>query len=225
MADTPFFAPLPEPTHEPETLSIPPVFPGQPAWNVDHRVVALNLDVARTDNLLLRLTHVEAQRGGLLFVLHWWQSPSVADPQEPWRAAELEQPRLGVVLADGSRLGVDVTVRPDPFEPGPALAAAAGQWGGETGWVGRWLYPLPAGDDLEVVVAWTSKGVQETWLHVDLKPLVSAAAETQELWPAPVLPAGDHGWFAYAPMSGESLAFGLPGTAGLTVQQDQTPGD
>ncbi len=57
-----------------------------------------------------------------------------------------------------------------------------------------------------MVVEWEHQGVPESSVALDLGALRTAAAGEEVLWdPPPPLGEGDSfGWFAYAPMSGDS---------------------
>jgi hypothetical protein len=209
MTDAPFFDPWPEPEPDEGSQQLDVDLPWMRPVHVAGVVVPVAADVHRGDDVVVQVTHVVAYRRGLEVHVGTWLRPGVrrdlTSAEDVWREQE---PRVGVRLADGTRLGH----RPPHAPTSPELEARSSftQAGGEGGGLrfssAWWLHPFPAGDELRVVVEWEHQGVPESSVALDLGALRTAAAGEEVLWdPPPPLGEGDSfGWFAYAPMSGDS---------------------
>ena len=207
MTDAPFFEPWPEPEVDPDSEEREVDLPWLPPAHVAGAVVPLATDVVHGDDVVVRVTHVVAYQRGLELHVGTWLRPGtrrdLSGVHEVWRE---EEPRIGVQLADGTRLGHRAPQSPDlEPEPGPASFTQTKATGGglhfSTSW---WVHPFPEGDTLEVVVAWEHQGVPESSVQLDLAALRAQAAREEVLWdPPPAMIEGDSfGWFAYAPTSG-----------------------
>jgi hypothetical protein len=208
MTDAPFFEPWPEPEVDEDSQQRDLDLPWLPPAHVAGVVVPLAADIHRGDDVVVRVTHVVAYQRGLELHVATWVRPGarrdVSTADEVWREHE---PRIGVRLADGTRLGHRAPHAP----PSPDQEASAtffsqtnGTGGGLQSSSSWWVHPFPVGSDLEVVVAWEHQGVPESSVAIDLEALRAEARGEEVLWDPPPPPAeGDSfGWFAYAPMSG-----------------------
>lgn len=208
MTDAPFFEPWPDPEADDEGHPPDVDLPWMPPAHVIGVVVPIGVDVFRGPEVVVQVTHVVAHRRGLEVHIGTWLRPGARRPPSAdspyW---QMQEPRVGFRLADGTRLGHRHTHGP-PFpngeeeEPAATLAQISGTGGGLTSSTSWWLHPLPAGDSFEVVVQWEHQGVPESAARLDLGPLRAAAEREDVLWdPAPP-PEEGGGWFAFAPMSG-----------------------
>jgi hypothetical protein len=185
----------------------PPAMPewfGPPA-DVMGGVVPLGQTVARTEHVFLGLPAVTGYPAGLLLRLvlaarrgdrprERWEELETAfwydQPHRPGRRAPGDGVlRLGVHLADGRRVetqdlfggGFDV-----PREP-PVLVENQSE--GSSGShrldkrIELWLWPLPEGDALSLVLQWPDLDVPLTFHRIDLEPVRTAAARALPYWP------------------------------------------
>jgi hypothetical protein len=222
----PFFLPAPRPEDEPEREPFYPDFAWMRPDNVVAADVPLGIELARTDETVLRLTRARAFGRGLQLEVEWWIRPGSerrADHSHGWE--EDEWPRFGVQLGDGTRLGREFAAHgggADPAEGGPGLTQCGGSGGGLRGGQDWWLHPMPT-EDFEVVVAWPSRGIDEAWRRIELAPL--RAARDEVIWPMPPMPESEDGsgfgWFAYAPLSGAVHGAPSPYTSALDLGLDQ----
>lgn len=218
MRHTPFFEPLPEPEEffdeEEQVVDLP----WMPPSHIVGVIAPLAVDVFRSDDVAVRVTHAACFRRGFELHVSAWvrpgSQPRRSDHQHHWG---FEEPRVGIRLADGTRLGhrhPHAPMDPDSEPAAEAAEAAEAQQhpvsmtqthGGSeshrasSAW---WLHPVPDGDSLEVVVEWVNAGVPESSARVDLVPLREAAEGESVLWDPPPPPEEGVGWFAYAPMGG-----------------------
>jgi hypothetical protein len=152
--------------------------PWMPPVHVAGVVVPVAADAYRGDDAVVRVTHVVAFQRGLEVHVETRLRPGTRRPvatfDDTWRAQE---PRIGILLADGTRLGH----RPPHGPPAPDLESTTasltqlqGHGGGlhfSSGW---WLSPFP-----------------------------EAAARETVLWDPPPEPEeGYFGWAGYSPSSG-----------------------
>ncbi len=228
----PFFAPLPAP-RAPEGPEGPyyPDLAFQVPLNVVGVPVPLRLGLARTADTLVVLSHAVAYDRGLTLTVDTWVRPGteLSELDHTWEA---QRPRFGVLLDDGTKVGhdparpwgpsPDVTRTPPTPAAGNPPQRAVGEPGivqvsgsadtltTSTTW---WLYPVPAGAGLELVVAWDARGVPETFTRLLLGEIRAAAALAEPLWPLPQPPEGHHGWAGYgSPLGGERPDWHLGGT-------------
>jgi hypothetical protein len=107
MSDAPFFEPWPDPEDDEGGDSQEVDLPWMPPAHVAGVVVPVAVDLVRRADLLVRMTHVVAHERGLELHVGTWLRPgtrrSVTGTEAPfWQAQE---PRIGLRLADGTRLG------------------------------------------------------------------------------------------------------------------------
>jgi hypothetical protein len=195
------------PPHRPEDDDEPP--PTMPEWfgppdDVLGGVVPLGEVVARTEQLFVGLPAVTAFPTGLLLRLvlavrrgglpreRWgeleamfWSDPPHRPGRRPPGDGAL---RLGVELADGRRAetqdrfdaGFDV-----PRDP-PVLVEHQGEGSGGPHRLDRrtelWLWPLPDGDALSLVLQWPDLDLPLTFHRVELEPVRAAAARAVPYW-------------------------------------------
>ena len=207
MSAETFFEPWPDPEdHDDGQVEVD--LPWMPPVHVVGVVVPLDLDVHRGPDVVVRVTHAVAHRRGLELHVGTWVRPGarrdLASADHVWHEQE---PRVGIRLADGTRLGH----RPPHAEPPPGeepptatFTQVAGNGGGLHSTSSWWVHPLPDGDVLDVVIQWEHQGVPESSATVPLTPLREAAEREDVLWDPPPTPADQSfGWFAYAPMGGQ----------------------
>ncbi|HOT57463.1 MAG TPA: hypothetical protein PL014_09980, partial [Ornithinibacter sp.] len=165
MSDAPFFEPLPDPEELSEEEEQVVDLPWAPPSHIVGVIVPVDVDVFRSDDVAVRVTHAACFGRGLELHVSAWvrpgSQPRQTDQRHHWRDHE---PRVGVRLADGTRLGHRHPHSPPPEEVEGAKGAdeptvSLTQMGG-VGEMGRassswWLYPIPDGDSFEVVVEWS----------------------------------------------------------------------
>jgi hypothetical protein len=154
-------------------------------------VVACQLLLARTDDVLLVATHFEAYPNGLAFEL----VSRVRDSRSRIRRGrfgfwgEDEDPaaglRVGALFADGRRaqsFPMDFENAGDPARP---VLWSRGGGGSENEWhQGYWLWPAPPAGDLVIVAQWIAEGVPETRATVGADLLADARTRIVEGWPS-----------------------------------------
>ena len=217
----PFFVPLPQPrtSDEPGEAYFPDL-PFQVPVNVVGVPVALRLGLAQTPDTLVVLSHAVAYDRGITLVVDTWVRPGteLSETDYTWEA---QRPRFGVLLENGTKVGHDPNrqwgVSPDEAELGdeqagpadgvvaPGIVQVNGSADTLTTSTTWWLYPFPAGLSLELVVAWQTRGVPETFTHLPLAEIQAAAVLAEPLWPLPAPPDGGYvGWASYgSPLGGE----------------------
>jgi len=214
MSDAPFFEPLPEPEEPFDEEEQVVDLPWMPPSHVAGVVTPLGVDVFRSDDVAVRVTHAVCFRRGLELHVSAWvrpgSQPRRSDHQHRWG---FEEPRVGIRLADGTRLGhrhphapMDADAEQAEAEQ-PVVSMTQTHGGSEalrasSSW---WLHAVPDGDALEVVVEWEYVGVPESTAQIDLAVLREAAQHEDVLWGPPPPPGEGFGWFAYAPMSGSAF--------------------
>ena len=183
---------------------VPPEWLGPPR-DVLGGLVALSEPVVRSEHLFLALRSVTAYRTGLSVDLvlglrrgdvdqagwdalceAFWGERGIPRRTGP-REGEL---RLGLELADGRRTGVlDRSGRFPGTPPEPPVLVALG--GGGSG--GRsmadkrmtlWIWPLPEGAAISLVVQWPELDLPLTYHRIDLAPVEEAVARARDYWPA-----------------------------------------
>ncbi len=194
-----FFEPPPPPPSPPEP-SPQPVWAG-PGDNVVGGAVALELVLARTDNVAILLRNFVAYPTGITFVLDTrrrsFDPDTVGDPlghhmMRPGRGDPDTVLRFGVQFSDGAKATlIGHRHWPGPDEPleQPVLMPRGG--GGHSGrWTqDMWLWPLPPAGPFAFVVEWPLESIPETRLEIDAGLLLKAASRSEVLWDD-VPPAG-----------------------------------
>ncbi len=211
MVDEPFFEPWPEPEaeeHEQPEYDIPWL----PPRHVVGVTVPLDLVLHAGPDVVVRATRARVFTRGLEVEVGTWVRPGRSRPVDSVdRIWEQQEPRFGVRLADGTRLGHRPHHAPpdDDGTPG-TFTQTGGQGDGLASARSWWLHPFPEGESLELVARWDHLGIPECSATLPLAPLRSAAEGEQFLWDPPPPPGEDGlGWFAYAPMSGEAYRSSL----------------
>lgn len=207
----PFFEEL-----EPEAPAGPPppqylAFPFQPPQNALPGPLPWVLEVARTTDTVLIVSGFAVFATGFEYQLNGWLRPGSEPAIEPYGLGPAG-PRTGWLLDGVTKIGSRPEHGPvgeDPFAPGdperPRLVGGSGSSGGIQLSASGWVYPLPLGTTLELVVAWPERGIPETFTPIDLAELRSAAARSDVLWELPppqTDESGGFGWFAYHPHHG-----------------------
>jgi hypothetical protein len=220
MTDAPFFEPWPDPDEDDREDSPELDLPWMPPAHVAGVVLPVAVDAFRGEDLLMRVTHVVAYERGLELHVGTWLRPGTRRPETGeapfWH---VQEPRVGVRLADGTRLGHWPPHGPPPPEADGTrmyFAQLSGNGGGLHSTSSWWVHPLPEGDSLEVVVEWQHQGVPESSAALDLGALRAAAARQDVLWDAPPGPQeGYFGWSAPFPVGahGSSLAISFDESA------------
>jgi len=197
----PFFEPLPP---SPAAEDQPPVYvqmPWQPPVNVVPVSVGGTVELARTDDTVVAVTGLGVYPAGVAFTVQTWQRPGseLVEDQWGWRNAL----RVGVLLEDGTKIGAAPDQGPatvDSVPETPRIAGLSGMGGGIHASMEHWLYPLPGGERWTFVVEWQARGIPETRVAFDARPVhEAAAASAGPLWELPRPPEGrEYGWFGYA---------------------------
>ncbi|HYN28253.1 MAG TPA: hypothetical protein VES95_00070 [Dermatophilaceae bacterium] len=218
----PFF--LPVPTSEPDVEEGPRSYhdvPFAPPEHVAGVTVALDAPVARTPDTVVRLERVTCYPRGLAIALDTWLRPTTEPGEVDWRRPGGLEPRVGVQLEDGSRLGADPGGDlPEPEGDGeagtpmPPVGIALRESSSSTALHGTttvWVFPFPEGDRADLVLAWPARDIDETFVPVDLAALRRAMEGAEMLWPLPQ-PENEHfGWFSYGPVLGRTPPAGSGG--------------
>lgn len=183
----------PPPRREPEREYRQPDWLGPPE-NELGVPVALRVLLARTEKVAVALLDVVGFTSGLEFALEvrLREHDELSDPfgmrlQQSLRGgSELPDDvlRFGFELSDGRRV-TNLAGFPsfDDRPAGPVLIQRGGG-GGNRSWSFKyWLWPLPPGGPLTVVVEWPAHDVALTRIELDAEPLLDAAANSEVLWP------------------------------------------
>ncbi|WP_377643272.1 hypothetical protein [Oryzobacter terrae] len=209
MTGEPFFEPWPEPgDDEPQHQDVD--LPWMPPVHTVGVVVPLGVDAHRGPDVVVRVTHAVAHRRGLEVHVGTWVRPGARrDATAADGAWHEQEPRVGIRLADGTRLGHRPAHGPPPpgdDEPSASsLTQVSGNGGGLHSTTAWWVHPLPQGEAFDVVVQWEHQGVPESAARVALAPLHEAAEREDVLWDPPPSPTDQPlGWFAHAPLGGEA---------------------
>lgn len=188
-------APTPPPGYDEHEDRQPPVWMQPPRDEVPAVLPAPRI-LARTDRVALWTSVVEVFSVGVripvAFVVRRGDE-SFAEWQElmGWHrpSAAVDGLRLGLELADGTRLGTEVEHFAPYTEVEPEHPTLVVQGGGGSGSSRRWelahhlwLWPLPPAGGLDLVVEWRRFGVPETHVTFDADPLRNAASAAQPLW-------------------------------------------
>jgi hypothetical protein len=206
-AAEPFFDPLPAPEPLTEQPRVYPQLPWDRPLNVVPIPVPVSVELARTDDTVVRLHGFDVYPSGIAYEVRVWLRPGTEprpDPgmYDPWS----ESPRVGWLLEDGTKVGArapgpyaDDTQSDAPFH----INGIGGESGDLRAAYGHWLYPVPPGDRWVAVVEWRARGIPETQVEVDVRGIheaADAAAAAGPLWHLPPVPdEAEYGWFAYGP--------------------------
>lgn len=191
-----FFSYLPSEPPEPEHPEWrPPPWMQAPDDELP-AVVAMPRVIARSDQAVISLSVVEVFSTGVRIPVDAIARRRDEDRAE-WQAklhthhyqAPTDGLRLGVQLADGTRLGTDLEGFPHPHQeepPGPTLVNhGGGGGGGDRRWelvFKLWLWPLPPAGTLDLVTEWRALGIPESRVTLDASVLRAAAGAVQPLW-------------------------------------------
>jgi hypothetical protein len=195
------------PPRRPDDETPPPAMPEWfgPPPDVLGAIVPQGAVLARTEHLFAGLAAVTAYPTGLLLSLRL-AARRLALPRERWEAMEASffadqgrrpgRPqagdgvlRLGVELADGRRTETQERFIPDfaaPREP-PVLVEHQGEGSGGSHRLDKrinlWLWPLPEGDVLSLVLQWPDLDLPLTSSRIELAPVQEAVARAVPYWP------------------------------------------
>ena len=199
MTDTPFFDPWPEPDQDQDDQQQEIDLPWLPPVHVVGQVVPVAATVFRSDDVAVVVTHVVAfQRGFEVHVGTWLRPGAHRDMTSTANIWREQEPRVGIRLADGTRLGHRPPSDPPPEEgPTSYFSQMSGNGGGLHSTSAWWVSPMPAGDALEAVVSWDHQGVPESSVRLDLPGLRTAAEHEVVLWDPPP-PPPEEGYFGWA---------------------------
>lgn len=185
----------------------------EPAWihpprDVVAGLVADRRVIARTDRLVVVLTHIDAFRTGASVRLRiigrrsdgqsdtdWWDfHDDVMGHRRRQSAGAIPDGflRIGVEFSDGRRAtNVAHAVDPDPrlwFTP-PAEPSLFEHGGGGSGRAdsfsaGRsvWLWPLPPPERFDLVIEWPAHGIPITRVPIDGVEIVAASLRERPAW-------------------------------------------
>lgn len=195
-----------EPSRSPE--------PDEPPWihpprDVIAGLVADRRVIARTDRLVVMLTHIDAFPTGAMFRFRiigqrpnemsendWWDfhetimrhrlhpGPTDAVPDEFFRI-EVEFPDGRKATNIAHAFNPDPRFRSKPPEE-PSIVQIGGGGSGQTRSfaVGRsiWLWPLPPADTFDLVIEWPAYGIPVTRIPIEGADIVAASLRTEPAW-------------------------------------------
>lgn len=184
-----FFEPIPEPEVDPRHVDY-----RQPEWDgppINERPVsvALNLTLARTDEVAVFVSDVSVYSTGVTFSVEMMAREREVDPHgHPGgfmlsHAMSDADPRLGVLLGDGRRAVLGTWADHPDGTPETMFRSHGGHGSGNHWSVNVWLWPVPPEGALTFVFRWLAKGIEETRFELDSAPLREAAARAEALWP------------------------------------------
>jgi hypothetical protein len=204
----PFFDPLPP---EPD-LSVPvPTGWVPPAWDRPSEAilgapVAISALLARTDQLALAFTHVEAYPNGFSFdvqIIGNPMTPRSLYERGPMAYGGMSRgPRIGLEFSDGRRaveshhfpmpprpggvatltFGAAAGFDPDGLPTGPVLRGQGGGGGGHHFAMRYWCYTLPSAGPMRLWTEWETRGFPETSVTVETDAIRDAAPRAVTLW-------------------------------------------
>ena len=181
-------------------------------------VVALELVVARTDQVAVCVSRLAGYPTGFEFELHTIAAPGQRDPdldpllfgpyrhRRPRAGTEQQLPddmlRFGVQFADGRRAtNTGGFHHSDDPPPGPVMHAGGGGGGGGDWRQSNWVWPLPPPGPVVFVCEWPAVGIPVTSAEIDAQLVLDAASRAQALFPGSgEPPTGGSGWTSYAPL-------------------------
>lgn len=198
--------PIAEPSHSPEPDEPPWI---QPPWDVIAGLVTDRRVIARTDRLVVVLTHIDAFPTGAMFRFRimgrrpdemsesdWWDfhqtvighrfHPGSTD------AVPDEFFRIGMEFPDGRKAtNIAHAFNPDPrFRSKPPEEPTLVQVGGggkcrpRSFAVGRsiWVWPLPPADTFDLVIEWPAYGIPVTRTPIGGADIVAASYHAEPAW-------------------------------------------
>lgn len=149
--------------------------------------LALNVLLARTDDIAVALTGLQVYRTGVSFTLVARSRSEDRDLNTVFwdRGPGDVHGRLlfGVEFADGRRTHAGGPPRPGGQPDDLVLTQGSGSGGDRSIDQTWWLHPLPPAGPLTFVVRCPDLGIPETQVQVDATPFDAAAADVVELWP------------------------------------------
>jgi hypothetical protein len=216
-----FFEPLPAAEE-----GAPAGLPELPPWSAPPAletgvVLATELTVARSANVVVRLPTIRAFRPGCMLDVEvvcrqgtlleddWWSlHMSVYGGMHRLQGGGTRLPdrllRLGVRYADGAKATTIEQHRcraPASGDPpaGPLLSwqpGSSGMHGRQVGFsgFGLWLWPLPAAETFEFAVEWPFGGIELTIVELDGTNIVAAAGRSAPYWPETEQGKGPRNW-------------------------------
>ena len=192
----PFFEPLPTGETEPGGERVLGNVPWVPPLNVVPVLLPLEVDVAATDAVVLRLGHAQVYDRGVQLHLEGWLHPDASSRVEGAYGMRSE-PRVGLLLGDGTKVGARADGAGAPDFGSVAGTSLSRTEGGSSDlrltqtW---WVRPVPT-EPFELVVSWADVDVPETFVAIDGAAMEAASRGARELWPLADL-EGEFGWFA-----------------------------
>lgn len=173
----------------------PPVWAGPPHGTMPS-VVALDLQLGKSDAAAVALTHAEVFPAGVMLALTVVVADDVAGPDpllfgghhRPGSKAALDAAarmlRLGVLYPDGTKVTNLAGQHLRAHHP-PQVVLGPGSGGGGGGrWSQRlWLWPLPSSGGLTVVCEWPEAAIAQRRTGIDAQTLQDAAARAREYFP------------------------------------------
>jgi hypothetical protein len=215
--------PPPEPEPEPEPRSLPPWI-GAPR-GVLPGVVALELIIARTDQVAVCITRLSAYATGFEFELHTKAAPDLdeldIDPLlfgphrhrrrrrgSPEHSMPDDMLRFGIQFSDGRKAtNTGALHHLDEPPTGPVMHPGGGSGGGGDWRQDNWVWPLPPPGPLLFVCEWPAMEIAVSTAEIDAQLVIDAASRAQALFPGAGEPStGGSGWTSYAPLQRKSDA-------------------
>ena len=195
--------PVPEPPEDDEPEHVMPEWFGPPQ-QVMGAIVALAQVVVRTEHVFVGLRSLTAYRSGLSIDValavrraetsrqRWGEMEDATwgDRHRPGAAAAgAGGLRWGVELADGRRTSTlnRLDWRPEVAPSPPVLVDNDGSGSGSSRVIERssalWLWPVPEGEAVSLVVQWPDLEVPLTTCRLDLEPVRAAVEKAVPFWP------------------------------------------
>ena len=189
-----FFESIPQPP-PPE-----PVRQRRPDWMRSDAVipgsVPAEIVLVRTEQVAVAVGSVRAYPNGFEFTLHTrqrredetgWRAPDPFDDHGSGQGPGMpgDALRLGVMFADGRRAAT-TGGHPWPHDADAdrlVLLSDGGGGGGRRWDANFWVYPLPPGGPVTLVVSWPKYDVAETRAELDGAAIREAAGRAVILWP------------------------------------------
>ena len=193
---------MPEPDEEESEHAMPAWF--GPPQQVMGAIVALAQVVVRTEHVFIGLRSITVYPSGLSIDValsvrrgdmarsRWEQLQDAVwgHHRRPGVGAGGQDGlRWGVELADGQRTSTlsRMDYNPEVAPQAPVLVDNDGSGSGGSRTIERssalWLWPLPEGDSLSLVVQWTALDIPVTTHHLDLTPVRAALEQATPFWP------------------------------------------